>query len=452
MSRRLALSTLTIAGLALVSLLAGLAPVAQTQSPTPSSVTIYSQDLAFVREQRTLDFGKDDTAFVMGLPERIDVSSIRLTPSGKGRVRRLAFLGSPEGDRVVDQARGRRVRVSLRGDRVVEGVLIGADGGWLALRTDDGATETLSRAAVDQIRMTGPPALRLEPSLEIVLDPAASGHVGAELSYMTGGLSWSAEHSLVRTGEKTATWTSRVTVSNSSGASFQVPKLGLVAGDPRRGGMPPPMPVMRTMAMEGAAQAKDMSEQAFSEYHLYTLDRPTRLVHGETQLFTMYDPRTVQIAPRYLARPGGGVAAQIEIKNTKAAGLGVPLPGGRVRVYERDASGEERFTGEAGIRHTPDGELMTLEVGTAFDLVAERREVSNKQVSQREREYEVEVKLRNRKKTAVTIVVEEPVAGDHEVLRSSLPATRKDANTLQFSVPVPAGKEVVLTYAIRVRY
>jgi hypothetical protein len=55
--------------------------------------------------------------------------------------------------------------------------------------------------------MTGPPALRLEPSLEIVLDPAASGHVGAELSYMTGGLSWSAEHSLVRTGEKTATWT-----------------------------------------------------------------------------------------------------------------------------------------------------------------------------------------------------------------------------------------------------
>jgi len=72
MSRRLALSTLTIAGLALVSLLAGLAPVAQTQSPTPSSVTIYSQDLAFVREQRTLDFGKDDTAFVRGLPERID--------------------------------------------------------------------------------------------------------------------------------------------------------------------------------------------------------------------------------------------------------------------------------------------------------------------------------------------------------------------------------------------
>jgi len=442
MFRRLMLSSL---------LLAGLAPLAWPQAPKSSSITIYSQDLAFVREQRTLDFGKGDTAFVLGLPERLDVSSIRLSPSGKGRVRRLAFIGNPEGDRVVDQARGRRVRVSMRGDRVVEGVLTGADPAWLVVRTDDGATETLSRNAVDQIRMSGPPALRLEPSLEVVLDPAPSGAVGAELSYMTGGLSWSAEHTLVRTGEKTATWTSRVTVSNTSGASFQVPKLGLVAGDPRRGGAPPPMPMMRTMAMEGA-QMKDMSEQTFSEYHLYTLDRATRLVHGETQLFTMYEPRTVQITPRYLARPGAGVAAQIEIRNSKEAGLGVPLPAGRVRVYEKDASGEERFTGESGIRHTPDGELMTLEIGTAFDLVAERREVSNKQISQREREYEVEVKLRNRKKTAVTIVVEEPVAGDHEVIRSSHPSTRKDANTLQFSIPVPAGKEVVLTYAIRIRY
>lgn len=442
MFRRLALSTL---------LLAGLVPLAWPQAPTSSSVTIYSRDLAFVRERRVLDFGaKRDTARLTGIPERIDVSSIRLTPSGKARVRRLAYA-DPAADRVVEQARGRRVRISLRGDRVIEGVLSGADASWIVVRSDDGATETVARGAVDQIRVSGPPPLRLEPALEVVLDPPGSGAVNADLSYMTGGLSWTAEHSLVRTGEKTATWTSMVTVENSSGASFQVPKLGLVAGDPRRG-TPPPMPVMRTMAMEGAQNKADLSEQSFSEYHLYTLDRPARLNDHETQIFTMLEPRTVQIAPRYLARPGGGVAAQIEIRNTKTGGLGVPLAGGRVRVYERDASGEERFTGEAGIQHTPDGELMTLEVGTAFDLVAERREVSHKVISEREREYEIEVKLRNRKKTAVTILVEEPVAGDHQIIRSSHPSTRKDANTLQFSIPVPAGKEVALTYAVRVRY
>jgi hypothetical protein len=443
MFRRLALSSL---------LVAGLAPHAWSQAPTSSSVTIYSRDLAFVRERRVLDFGAGrDTARLTGIPERIDVSSIRLTPGNKTRVRRLAYAGDPTGDRVVDQARGRRVRLSLRGDRVLEGVLTGADAGWLVVRTDDGATESVARGAVDQIRVNGPPSLELESVLEVVLEPKPSGSVSAELSYMTGGLSWTAEHTLVRTGEKTATWTSTVTVENTSGTSFQVPKLALVAGDPRRG-TPPPMPMMRTMAMEGAEAKADLSEQSFSEYHLYTLDRPARLENHETQIFTMLEPRTVQITPRYLARPGAGVAAQIEVRNTQAAGLGVPLPGGRVRFYERDAGGEERFTGESAIRHTPDGETMTLEVGTAFDLVAERREVSQKTISNREREYGVEVKLRNRKKTAVTIVVEEPVAGDHDVIRSSHPSTLKDANTLQFSIPVPAGKEVVLSYLVRVRY
>ena len=166
----------------------------------------------------------------------------------------------------------------------------------------------------------------------------------------------------------------------------------------------------------------------------------------------MLEGRAVQISPRYLARPGAGVAAQLEVKNTRAAGLGVPLPGGRVRFYERDASGDLHFTGETTIRHTPEGETLTLEVGSAFDLVAERREVYNKRISDHEREYQIEVKLRNRKTTAVTIVVEEPVAGDHDVIQKSHEPTRKDANTLQFRVPVAAGKEAILSYTVRVRY
>jgi hypothetical protein len=84
--------------------------------------------------------------------------------------------------------------------------------------------------------------------------------------------------------------------------------------------------------------------------------------------------------------------------------------------------------------------------------VAERREVSNKQVSQREREYEVEVKLRNRKRPRSRSWSRSPWRAITRSCARAFRRTRKDANTLQFSVPVPAGKEVVLTYAIRVRY
>ena len=84
--------------------------------------------------------------------------------------------------------------------------------------------------------------------------------------------------------------------------------------------------------------------------------------------------------------------------------------------------------------------------------MAERRELFNKRISDREREYAVEVKLRNRKKTAVTIVVEENVSGDIDVTQKSHPFTRKNSNTLEFAIPVPAGQEATLTYTVRARY
>jgi hypothetical protein len=50
------------------------------------------------------------------------------------------------------------------------------------------------------------------------------------------------------------------------------------------------------------------------------------------------------------------------------------------------------------------------------------------------------------------VEVVEPVGGFWEVNQSSLPARKVDAQTLAFSVPVPAGGETVLTYSVDVRY
>ena len=213
--------------------------------------------------------------------------------------------------------------------------------------------------------------------------------------------------------------------------------------------------MMQTLArgMAAGEEKADLAGESFAEYHLYTLDRPATLRERESQALSMIAPRAVRLTPRYLYRGGmRGVTSQLVLENTAAAGLGVPLPAGRVRVYESDPAGQLQFTGESRIAHTAEGEKVTLDVGTAFDLAAERREVYNRRISEREREYQVELKLRNRKKGDVGILVEEPVAGDHEVLKSSHPATRKDANTLQFTLPVPAGKETVLSYTLRVRF
>jgi len=422
------------------------------------AVTIYTHDLGLVREQRTLELtGSRDTVRISDLPERLDFSSLRLAPQGGARVARLAYRWDvANGDALIDGARGRRVRVISRGDRVTEGTLVTSDGSWLVVRATDGSLNTVARAQVDAVSLADPPAtLSLRPTLEAAIEGGSRGKVSADLSYLTGGLSWDAEHVVVRHGEREATWSANVTIENSTGRDFVDADLKLVAGEPSRAAASLEPTAYREMkSMSLAAAAPDLSEQNFSEYHLYTLGRPATLRSREAQSLTMLDPRPVMVSPRYVYRGGDprGVLTQLEVMNTKENGLGVPLPSGRVRFYEADASGALQFTGETRIPHTPAGEKMTLDVGSAFDLSAERRQTAEHRIADREREFSIEIKLRNHKDKDVTILVDEPVNGDVEVTVNSHPFTKKDANTLEFSVPVAAGKEAVLTYTARARY
>src|SRR5262245_60698367 len=187
-------------------------------------VTVYSQDLGYVRESRDLELGGSrDTVRLTGVSERLDFASVRLVPAEAGaRVTRLAFRNDvASGDGLVDRARGGRVRVVSRGDRITEGMLVASDPSWLVVRADDGGLHTLARAAVEDVRIAKPRAtLSLRPTLEAVIEGGRRGRGTAELSYLTGGLSWSAEHVLVRRAESAGVWSTEVTVENQTGRDY----------------------------------------------------------------------------------------------------------------------------------------------------------------------------------------------------------------------------------------
>jgi hypothetical protein len=420
-------------------------------------VTIYTHDLGFVRESRTLALrGGLDTLRLEEISNRLDFSSVRLAPAA-GRVRRLAYRWDvATGDELIEHARGLRVRVLSRGDRVAEGTLLSADGSWLVVRTDDGSLSTLSRAAVEAVQLSRPAGtLALKPAIEAVID-GGRGNVAAELSYLTGGLSWTAEHTLVRTGETRAVWSAVVQVENTTGRDYVDATLKLVAGEPARAAAPVRRaePMMMMKAMADGAGAAEMTEASFADYHLYSVKGTATLRDRETQSLVMIEPRPITVAPRYLYRGGDsrGVLSQLEVVNSEKDGPGVPLPAGRVRCFQPDDSGALQFVGETTVSHTPVDEKRTLDLGYTFDLAAERRQMAERRVSDREREYDVELRLRNRKSSPVSIVVEEGIGGDTTLLKQSHPSTRKDAGTLQFTIDVPAGREVVLTYTARQRW
>ncbi len=127
------------------------------------------------------------------------------------------------------------------------------------------------------------------------------------------------------------------------------------------------------------------------------------------------------------------------------------MPAGVVRVYKADQTGAQQFIGENRIDHTPKDESVRVKLGDAFDVVAERKQTDYKNISRRVFEYAYEIRIRNHKDEAVTVVVNEPIGGDWEIINSSFPAEKTAAFAARFNVPVAKDGEAVLTYRVRVK-
>ena len=130
------------------------------------------------------------------------------------------------------------------------------------------------------------------------------------------------------------------------------------------------------------------------------------------------------------------VDVYLEFKNDKQFGLGVPLPAGPPSgVAARQADGSLEFIGEDKIDHTPKDEQVRVKLGSAFDVVGERRQVELRRRHQGEwMEEEIEVKLRNHKAQPVDVVVKENLYrwSNWKVLTKTHNFMKEDARTIHF--------------------
>ncbi|RKX26981.1 MAG: hypothetical protein DRP45_02190 [Candidatus Zixiibacteriota bacterium] len=140
---------------------------------------------------------------------------------------------------------------------------------------------------------------------------------------------------------------------------------------------------------------------------------------------------------------------KVEFVNSKDAGLGMPLPAGRVRMFKADSDGSLVLLGEDRIDHTPKDEEVSLTVGTAFDIAAEERLAEQTRISKLVENRKYEIELRNRKDEDVIVKVEKKLWGFWEVQECNFDYKQKDANTLVFQIPVKAGETVILELAVR---
>ena len=310
------------------------------------------------------------------------------------------------------------------------------------------------------------------PTLVWDVENARSGEQVVEASYLSGGLNWKADYVLVVNADDTRGdvqgW---VTLTNQSGMGFENAQLQLVAGDVNR--------VQeddfsydgrrdRNEVAARAAQAKQkFQEQAFFEYHLYTLQRPTSIREQETKQVSLLEATGFDLSKEYVLNgqpyyyrsynsPGAPIKEKVgvymQFRNSERNKLGIPLPAGTVRLYKQDERGQQQFIGEDRIDHTPKDEDVRVKVGEAFDIVAERKQTDYKVIATDIYEYAYEIKIRNHKQGPVTIIVNEPIGSDWQMVSSNYKAEKTAAFAAQFKVPVAKDGEVKLTYRVRVKY
>jgi hypothetical protein len=362
----------------------------------------------------------------------------------------------------------------------ITGTLLSAVDG-IVLRGTDGSIYSLP--AYTSVKFPDlPGGLNTRPTLVWDIQSPSGGTHKSRVTYQTGGITWWADYNLIFNEGADANsglldLSAWVSIINQSGATYSDAKLKLIAGDVNR--VQPEMDAgMRREVLMKANAAPAMADgfvqKDFFEFHLYTLGRKTTLPNNSTKQIELFDQAKQIPAKKVLLYYGAvqpyfypnpytdrnmgvemnkKVDVYLEFKNDKQFGLGVPLPAGRLRVSQLDkADGSLEFIGEDKIDHTPKDEQVRVKLGSAFDVVGERRQVNfTVDNAGKVMEEEIEVKLRNHKSQPVDVVVKENLYrwSNWKILTQSHKYDKEDARTISFPVRVPKDGETVVRYRVR---
>jgi hypothetical protein len=437
--------------------------------PTSTELTVYNQGFGFVKEVRSIDLKPGrQTVAIEDVAAMIDPTSVgfrSLTDKGSFDLLEQNYrydLISPEA--ILNKSVGQRLRfIRTIGNTkdVLDGVLLSAptavvasSGGGseqtfngMVIRTDDGriVLNPTGEVEVQQV----PAGLISTPTLFWDLDARRAGPNSVELSYITQGMHWEANYVMTLGDGNTADLQAWVTLNNQSGATYDNAKLKLLAGDVN---IVAPKSDFSTMdgarAILGAGRAvRNKETKQISLLEAKDVPFVKKLVIDSMQGFDNYYPSEGEVGT-------GDIKPQVrlEFTNDEKSNLGIPLPKGKFRIYQRDKEGSVQLLGEDQIDHTPRNEHVSLVVGRSFDIVATRKRTDYKKISDREFRETFAIEIRNRKETPDTVFVLERHWGDWHIVDKSQDFTKLDAQTIQFGVPLQPNQVRTVTYTVDTKF
>ena len=436
------------------------------------SVTIYTNDLGLVQDVRriTLPQGRSVQAFP-DVSAKIRPETVGLAAPATAVVEQnfdydllspSSLMEKAVGETITivrtNPGTGAETRERAKVLAVNGGVVIEVNGKIEVLR-DDGLPV---RAIFDQV----PPTLRARPTLSVTLAAERAGERTASLSYLTAGLGWSADYvALFDAGAGTIDVQGWVTLTNSTGTTFNQAKTLLVAGEVAADDEANQSSDyrLRRISMRLAGTETSSREQ-LGDFYVYPLAERTTIADKQTKQVSFLDVKGASASSGYEYRNGWmGSADQpqsassvLRFSNSARGGLGDALPAGTVRVYMKDQRGQAQFVGENSIGHTPQGSTLALKTGDAFDVKVQPTVVSRDRLSPTRWRTTMRYTLSNARAKPVTVdLIQSGIAwwfADTKLVTESLKSKRVDADAVSWSVPVPANGKTDVTATFETRF
>ncbi|MEM9682217.1 MAG: DUF4139 domain-containing protein [Pseudomonadota bacterium] len=446
--------------------------MAQDAKPTQMEVTVYSGNLAMIRESRDITLAKGRNEIPLtGVSPSMQPSSASVDVTATQPVSLVdqvfAFdLLTPETllrHSVGDTVRVIRTNPATGAETTEDAKVLSARNGIVLQIGDRIETGVPGRIVFEKL----PPSLRAEPTLIAAFQVNAETKGTLDLRYLTSGISWQADY-VAQLHESGAQLSLQAvaTITNNSGAAYEDAALRLVAGTVNQpaGDVRPVMQAVE--AKRGLAAAAPVAPQPVGDMHLYAIPEKVTLGDNETRQIVLFEAAHVPVTKEYRIVGNGAYHVQrfptpltvnaerlLKFKDNEKSELGVPMPAGIVRVYGATETVSDTFLGADRINHTARGEEVTLTLGTAFDITAERRQTEYKTQGLPKNTFETshEIKIRNATTRPVTVKVIERLPGDWEILETSNQYKKISADQAEWLIAIPGGEQKTLTYTARVK-
>jgi len=432
------------------------------------AVTIYNNNLALIQEHRTIDVagGRQRIDFE-NVSAQIRPETVSLSASDIAIVEQNFDFDLLTPAKLMEKAVGSEVtlvRVTPgTGAETREKALVLATNGGVVLKIGD-HIEVLRddglpvRVIFDKV----PQNLRARPTLSVTIDSPHRGARPAILSYLTPGLGWKADYvALFNDADGKIDVQGWVTLTNSSGTTFDNARTLLVAGAPASvdaGEGYVTRPRRPNLVQAGTESG---SRERLGDFYLYPLAERTTIANQQTKQVAFLDVHGVPATHGYEFKNGwlGSSDTPLSAKtvyrfSTSAhAGLGDQLPAGILRFYLRDQRGEPQFIGESRIDHTPMGSTLALATGDAFDVKVRATVVKRTSHGLFNWQTDMRYTLTNALPNPVTVtLLQAGLWGDARITAESLKSTRRSAEVTEWSVDVPANGSAEVTASFETRY